>query len=202
MKPTDHYGADVRCLDTLNEKQILEAFFALGEITLRGPLDLCNAVAKIALHAVQDTLPQVGIIQDGEMHLGRQRFEINRKPLVLFPRHLFMINWADTAPGISWPESYHVVFFPVAGRYVVTASQDSTDAWGFTEIAIGHFEVSTTLLEGCRRLITQWWRHQFKSCDQQRWAYVWREGTVSVEEANAWADSVWTLENESDEEED
>ena len=202
MKPSNRHEPDVHGRSSLNEKQTLQAFFALYDVTPSGPLDLCHAVAKIALHAVQDTLLQVGFIQDGEMHLGRQRSDVERKVVVLFPRHLFMINWADTAPGISWPESYHVVFFPEAGRYVVTASQDSADAWGFTEIAIGHFEVSTPLLDGCRRIITRWWRHQFDGWDQPRWAYVWQEGNVSEEEANSWADSVWTEETKTDEEEE
>ena len=53
--------------------------------------------------------------------------------LNLEPELLFCVNWADSAPGISWPEAYYVTFIPGLDHYVVTASRDSRDLFGCTD---------------------------------------------------------------------
>jgi hypothetical protein len=30
----------------------------------------------------------------------------------LWPRHLLTINWADSAPGVSWPVAYKATYVP------------------------------------------------------------------------------------------
>lgn len=92
--------------------------------------DLAAAVAHIALAVIQGRLTQCASVCDGEVTLYRQRFDRPSRSVVLLPQHLFTINWADSAPGVSWPESYYVTYFPEYDRFVVTESQDSTDIWG------------------------------------------------------------------------
>lgn len=154
-------------------------------------MELRNQVARIALVVVQDRLPQVGIVNDGEVTLGRQRFSGERHSVTPLPLFLFTINWADTAPGISWPESYHVTYLPGYDRYVVTAAQDSPDSYGFSELVIGHFSADLDVIVGSKVAITDWWRYQNHLCGQERWAYVWDEAAVSASLANQWADEVW-----------
>ena len=188
---------------TTQENQSLETFFADNHDVDYEPTDLRNDVARIALSVIQKRLPQVAMFSgDGTVTLGRQKFDAPARTVMPLPQYLFMINWADSAPGISWPEAYHVTFVPGFDRYVVTASQDSSDMWGVTELAIGYFGAGVAQLDGCRSVITDWWRMQGSSADQPRWAYVWEEGTVSAAEAGDWAEDVWPEDNNDEEEEE
>ena len=112
---------------------------------------------------------------------------------MLFPQYLFMINWADSAPGISWPETYYVIYLPLIDRYIVTASQDSPDMWGVTDLAIGSFAAECDLLTGSGEVISAWWAIQKSGHGQARFAYVWSEGRVSSSLAYHWADQVWAV---------
>lgn len=151
-----------------------------------------NAVARIVLGAIQKRLPQVGIFnREGEVVLGRNYYPKPDRAVELLPQFLFMINWADSAPGLSWPESYHVAYLPGYDRYVVTASQDSTDVWGYTELAIGWFDGDADILTGAMSAITGWWEETTKGSDDPRWEYVWEEGLVSRAEAESWANALW-----------
>ena len=159
-------------------------------------------VAHIALAVIQARLPQTACVCDGEVTLCRQRFARPARRVVLLPQHLFTINWADTAPGLSWPEAYHVTYFPEYNRYVVTESQDSADIWGVTDLAIGYFAGDVPLLDGCRDVIVKWWRAECNGCgDQECWAYVWDEGLVDRATARDWGDTVWPPCVEEDDEE-
>lgn len=92
---------------------------------------LANAVARIALEAIQQRLPQWGTFtRDGQFIPGRDITPRIPRTVVFKPQLLFEINWASTAPDYSWPEAYHVTYFPGFKRPVVTASVDSDDAYG------------------------------------------------------------------------
>lgn len=147
-------------------------------------------VAQLALYKIQNSLPQCGIVNDSGVTLTRQPFVDSSRTVFLFPQHLFTINWADSGPGLSWPEAYHVTYFPGFERQVVTASMDSSDVWGVTEMAIGSFEVDVPIREGCRNTLCNWWEAQCNP-DAGKWAYVWDEGIINTSTANEWADSVW-----------
>ena len=45
--------------------------------------------------------------------------------------------------------------------------------------------------EAVRRILVDDWRFQFNEWNQSPWAYVWRPGLVSVEEAMAWRAEAW-----------
>ncbi len=148
-------------------------------------------VAQIALAVIQDRLPQCASMWKGEFTLFRKKFARPSRSVVMLPQHLFTINWADSAPGISWPEAYNVTYIPDFDRYVVTASMDSPDMWGVTDLAIGHFATEMTILEGSKMVITGWWQEQCGDYEQGRWAYVWQEGIIDMATAEEWGDSVW-----------
>lgn len=110
------------------------------------------------------------------------------------PTIAFTLHWADSGPGFSWPKSYHVTWFPIFGHYVVTASADCPDVWGYEDRTLGHFGPEKNPIEGAREVITDFWRWQLDGYDQSRWAYLFSHGAVSDAEANAWADAVWGAE--------
>jgi hypothetical protein len=70
------------------------------------------------------------------------------------PRHLLTINWADSRPGFSWPVAYYVAWLPYYDRFVVTASADCPDGFGYCDFAIGSFGIETPLKEGARKAIS------------------------------------------------
>jgi hypothetical protein len=156
---------------------------------------LANAVARLALSKIQARLPQwAAVCSDGHVDLARAYTSTRDGKVDLLPRFLFTINWADSGPGFSWPESYYATYLPGFDLYVVTASQDSPEMHGYTDEAIGHFPVSLGVVEGARPVITGWWNWQAKSCSQYRWAYLFQAGEVSEEAAEVWADEVWDRE--------
>lgn len=180
-------------LYTDDERRNLDQFFALTAFDIPDQIPIAHAVATLALSNVQSRLPQCGIVSDqGHLTLTREQFPLWRRDVVLFPQYLFMINWADSAPGISWPETYYVIYLPLIDRYIVTASQDSPDMWGVTDIAIGSFDAECDLLTGSGEVISAWWAMQ-RNHDQERFAYVWSEGRVSSSLAHHWADEVWAV---------
>jgi len=115
--------------------------------------------------------------------------------VTLLPRFLFHINWADSGPGYSWPDSYLCAWLPGFERWVVTASQDNPEAHGYTEEAIGQFGAARTVRDGAARVILNWWRWQVATWQQWRWAYLFGTGEVDAATATAWADRVWDRES-------
>jgi hypothetical protein len=152
---------------------------------------LHNAVARLALSRIQDRLPHWYASRGETFIAGREEFETAGDGVLLMPLHLFTINWADSGPGYSWPEAYHVTWFPEFDRYVVTASDDSPDIWGFEDLAIGHFGQGEGRIQGARRIITTFWREECNGGDTRPWAYLFDTGAVDEAEAYAWAADVW-----------
>ena len=153
---------------------------------------LANAVARIVLGGIQEHLPQCGVVYGpDEVVLCRQPIAKHPRGVSFLPQFLFMINWADSAPGLSWPESYHATYLPVYDVYVVTAAQDSPDMWGVTEQAIGAFPKDQPLLEGAREAITKFWDYQHRQWDQEQWEYFWDAGLITKALADEWATRVW-----------
>ena len=161
---------------------------------LGGSLDyytLENAVARLALNGIEKRLPQWAVAyEDGQILYGRTHNHKRNAQITLLPTFLFEINWADSGPGFSWPEQYHAAYVPGFHRYVVTASQDSPDAYDYEDIAIGHFPAETTLEAGCRQVIIDWWG-QRGGDSELRWEAFWIPGLIDELEAWKWSDAVW-----------
>ena len=150
------------------------------------------AAGQILIQAIQDELPQWGVANaDGEIVLARKlRGCSKRARLALAPVHLFTINWADSGPGFSWPEKYSLVYVPWRERYVVIASQDSTDIWGCTDQAIGHFARATEREAGAESVICAYWREVAADRDYP-WAYLFDTGLIEQGDAEEWRERVW-----------
>lgn len=160
-----------------------------------GDAPLANAVARICLDAIQSRLPSsIGVTSRGEL-VGERTPEPARPTLVVaLPRLLLAIDWADSRPGFSWPETYHATYLPQFRRHVITASLDCAETWGATDLAIGVVHAQQDFLRGCGRVICSWWRHQRTLGDQPPWATVLDTGLVGLDTAHAWRVRTWGTE--------
>ena len=150
------------------------------------------AVAQIILHEIQGTLPQWASVGSDGVCLNRAKHRRHKDARLVFnPRLVCTINWADSGPGFSWPESYHVTFMPGLNKFIVTSSRDGDDAWGCSDHAIGVADGSLNPTEAAKDVIVNFWRSQFRGWGQERWAYLFDEGLVDNKVAKAWADEVW-----------
>ena len=161
-------------------------------------------IAYIVLERIERLLPGWSAITDDGAFVTERHFRNisaipHRKIVTLPPRHLLTINWADSGPGYSWPVAYYVAWLPYYDRFVVTASADCPEGFGYCDFAIGSFGVETPVKEGARKVICDDW-HDQRAREQQRWAYLFDVGLISNEEANAWADDVWPTESDEEEE--
>lgn len=150
-----------------------------------------NAVARICLESVQGELPQWAAMGEGGIEVGRSRRRRIRRSRRLKPVRLFTINWGDSGPGFSWPESYYVTPLDGYDVCVVTASADSPDANGYCDFAIGWFSGTVPDVERVRRVITARWNEMRSACGQERWAYLFDSAAIGKTTAEAWATAVW-----------
>jgi hypothetical protein len=155
---------------------------------------LAAAVGQVLLHAVQGRLPQWSVTDGDRIVYARPyRRRASGQALAFVAQHLCTINWADSGPGFSWPEAYHLVYVPGYSRWVVTASQDSDDGWGCTDQAIGFFGGGGERLARAGAVIRAYWQRRRSECDCcWPWAYLFDEGLVSKKLAEHWRSRVWT----------
>jgi hypothetical protein len=118
----------------------------------------------------------------GQLLLGRLRY---------CSRAISSPSTGPTAGRYSWPAAYHVAWLPYYDRFVVTASADCPEGFGYWNFAIGSFGIETPLKGGARRVICDDWHNLRSAGEQQRWAYLFNIGLISKEEADAWAEEVW-----------
>ena len=181
----------------LSVDQALETLGLNEEVTIHSTVDY--AVAAILLERIQDTLPQWASVRDDHVTLGRNtRDRAATRVVELTPRFLMMINWADSAPGYSWPEAYYVTYVPLYEKFIVTASVDSTDVHGVTDFAIGHFKAEEDLLKGSGDAIVHEWSELARLYDQSRWEYLFEEGLIDNDLAEKLANRVWLEDAELD----
>jgi hypothetical protein len=156
------------------------------------PPRLAIAVAQILLNHIQGTLPQWASVRGSKVTLNRKAHRRHKDARLAFnPRLICTVNWADSGPGFSWPESYHVTYLPGFDKFVVTASRDGPDAWGCADHAIGVAKGSLDQVDAAKEVVSEFWRMQLNSWDQPRWAYLFDEGLIDTNAADAWADEVW-----------
>jgi hypothetical protein len=198
---------------TADETAVLTEFFSHAGKRKRGQsgvaalpaliddhAELAEKVAAIALEVVQERLPQWGATRaDGTVVLGRKLKQPPARRVVVAPRHLFTINWADSGPGFSWPEAYHATFIPGFERYIVTASRDSEDLYGCCDHAIGWFDADTDWKEGAKAIVSAWWTVRRDCGSQEAWVELLDTGSLRKSDAHALRDAIWP-EEESDEE--
>ena len=154
---------------------------------------LRNAHARLPQFAAVDLQTPASLPLIERVKLGREiRPDPAQRQVKLFPQHLFTINWAFSGPGFSWPEAYYATWVPGYEVAIVTASSDSSDAYGgCTDLAIGAAEASDDLAKAGLDSAAWVWQELLGEGDQQRWAIVEEEGIVSRAQAEAMADDVW-----------
>jgi hypothetical protein len=190
LLPADEQALLKAYVEGTSEPDNADAFYDALEVPNHAtPPRLAIAVAQILLHHVQATLPQWASIGE-KVILNRKAHKRHKDARLIFnPQLVCTINWADSGPGLSWPESYHVTYLPGFDKFVVTASRDGPDAWGCADHAIGVADGSLNSVEAAQPVIIEFWRGL--SWSQPRWAYLFDEGLVNNTTANVWADEVW-----------
>ena len=163
---------------------------------------VANAIARMALSEHQRELPQWGY-STGDGVVKTRHYEGRSLRRARFdPQFLLMINYADSGPGFSWPETYHAVLFPHYDVYIATASQDSPEVHGYVDEAMGFFPKDKGILEGVKPLMCKWWPGEMEAEPDSAWQSVWREGLIDTETAHAWRAEVYGLNDEELEEEE
>lgn len=162
---------------------------------------VANAAARLALQSIADRLPQWARVDEaGVVHFARAPITLRPSTIRLMPRFLIEINWADTAPGMSWPEAYHATYLPGFDVYVVTLSADSPEAYGYSDLAIGTFSAGESFDKSVRNVIYKWWTDCCPHDDpDSAWQYVVIGGEISEDEAKDMARQIWGTEEDDDE---
>jgi hypothetical protein len=155
---------------------------------------LGNAAARIALTTIQHKLPQCASYLPGKGLTFARTLKlfpvrnINSQPLLLF-----QVQWPDSGPGFSWPESYHVTWIPYYDRFLVTASSDSKDLFGFEDLSLGSFAGSSKKgadLAGIRKAVLRFWNHHV-SYGFEPWEGLTASGAIKATTVLAWRSRVW-----------
>jgi len=157
------------------------------------------AVAHIVLEAIEDRLPVWACWKDDKLITARSYREPHRKPrrrTALFPSELFAINWATSGPGFEWPVHYHLVWTPIYDRFVVTASADCPDCFGYADFALGHFGRGDDVEHSVISIIKRDWTMLRDECGLQRWEMLLRAGLVKEDAVEALAQQVWPQDDE------
>ena len=158
-----------------------------GEI---GEHCLSNAVARIILDGLQKMLPNFQYYENESKVFSRKVHSLRKSKLHLRPMHLLHINWAFSGPGIAWPEQYYLCYVPIYGRYVVTASHDSTDVFGYNDIVIGQFKHNIKSKDHhAADIIKSWWRKRANE-GGERFVEIISEGLIKKNEADMWANEI------------
>ena len=160
------------------------------DINLCGDLELDNEVATILLDTVQTRLPNFHCRhKDGTEVHGRSIQGLKKRKIQLLPLHLFSINWALTAPGLDWPETYLVTYVPGHNVRIVTASQDGDECWGYTDLAIGFCKPHRSPEFGVKNVIRSWWSQVPNAISP--WSIFTSAGLIDEERAEKWCKDIY-----------
>ncbi len=159
-------------------------------------------VAGIVLERIQERLPQWASVRldnapDQRVMVARQyRDRAAQRTVELNPQYLLTINWADSGPGFSWPVAYYAAWIPLYEVFVVTASADSPDVFGYCDFAIGSFGSTDDIAGDAGDVIASDWSWQRNLGEQAKWAYLFGTGLITEEHAERLAAKVWEPEEE------
>ena len=159
------------------------------------------AVAHVVLEAIEDRLPVWACWKDDKLIKARSYREPHQKPqrrTALLPSELFGIDWASSGPGFGWPVHYHLVWTPIYERFVVTASADCSDAFGYADFALGHFARNDDVGSPLSKIIKRDWTMQRDECSQERWETLIRTGLLKEAAIELMADRVWPVDDGED----
>ncbi len=151
---------------------------------------LQDAVARLVLSGIQEQLPQWAVGGEDGWLVGRRPRRAARRVEETLTVRLFSINWATSGFACDWPEVYHAARVPWFDRWVVTLSTDTSDGYGTTDLAIGHFADGEPWEDAVRRILVAWWREGAEA-GGERFESI--EDACAIDDAvvEAWAEEVW-----------
>jgi hypothetical protein len=152
----------------------------------RRDFGVCASVGQLCIDAVQQRLT------DWYLPPGATERICFPSPLaqLLQPRLICSINWADSGPGCSWPESYGLTYLHPFRRFVVTATPDQ-EVWGYSRLAIGAFPRGAAIVGSCRAILEGWWRHQHELGHEEGWTHFLGSGLLTAKVACDVRRNVW-----------
>jgi hypothetical protein len=91
-----------------------------------------------------------------------------------------------------------LVWTPIYERFVVTASADCPDTFGYADFALGHFGRDANVGQSAIRIIKRDWIMLRDECGVARWETLLRTGLIKEAAVEALADQVWPQDNDEE----
>ena len=190
----------VQELYTKEEQDIIQRWILKAPYSPDDDGDLAgdaNRVAEIVLFPIRSSLPQwAAVYYNGHIKFSRehQLRLIKKRDDLLNPSYLCGINWADTGPGLSWPEEYHLTLLPGYNIYVLTESQDSEEVHGYTDLALACIPVTDQgypPLKEALQVIENWWQAELDLWYQSPWEQLLSSGVYNPFKLIKLRDRIW-----------
>jgi len=154
------------------------------------------AVAQLALHAVRHRLPGSGAaVNMGDRWAARSQRQSWGNSLALLPWHLLTVGWTCNVRRRFDTEAYYLAWLPHYDRYVVTASRDTDECWGYYDAALGDFGSDADPMDALGCIVGDWWNLQADRYRRAKWRYMVHSGLITAKLALEWANSVWCSED-------
>jgi|TARA_B100001964_G_scaffold37899_1_gene41239 hypothetical protein len=191
----NNFEIQVKNYDEEKEKKIINKIFPQNNIndthinTLRE-----ITVAYILLKNIQNRLPNTYFIHRDKTYEAREKIDKSKLGVTkinFIPRRLFCINWADSGPGISWPEDYFITYIPNYNVNILTVSADDELYGGIaTDSTIGWVKQNYHIKD-LEKIIKNYWQEKIAEVEQEKWANIFDEGIIKKETLNNWREKVW-----------
>lgn len=152
-----------------------------------------DALARMVLSGVEDTLPVFISVNRGVTIVTRKKRAPRSPSVRAVPIFLLEVNWADSAPGISWPEAYHVGWLPGFDCWVLTSSRDTPELDGYCDRVLCHFDQSDDPVAEAGSRILAYWQRLKNAYGQARWVRLLNTGRIAQSDAARMAGTVWPL---------
>ena len=151
------------------------------------------AAAQIALRRIQSYASDFTPLKAGEPVHERPNCALPgpSDQTFLKPVFLFAIDWALSAPGVSWPEAYYATWLPGYNVFVVTMSHDTDEAMGVSDLAIGVFSDANIFERACRIVVRRHWKRAVAFGESEIWEHFLCPGRIDEETVRRqWAQSI------------
>lgn len=152
-----------------------------------------DALARTVLSGVEDTLPVFTTVDRGVTIVTRKKRTPRSSCVRAVPIFMLEVNWANSAPGISWPEAYHVVWLPGFDCWVLTSSRDTPELDGYCDRVLCHFGQCDDPVAEAGSRIQAYWQRLKNAYGQARWVRLLNTGRIAQSDAARMAGTVWSL---------
>jgi hypothetical protein len=152
-----------------------------------------DALARMVLSGVEDTLPVYIAVSRGVTIVTRKQRAPRIPSVRAVPIFLLEVNWANSAPGISWPEAHHVGWLPDFDRWVLTSSRGTPELDGYCDRVLCHFDQCGDPAAEAGSRIQAYWQGLKDAYGQARWACLLSTGRINESDAARMASTVWPV---------